>query len=239
MNRSLIKNGAKMKVVSQKFKLPITNVDTDDRESIRSKNGPLLPNSIRALICGPSGVGKTNLVYCLLTDPNGLCFENVYVYSKSLYQPKYVHLEKIMKSIPEIKYHTFSTTSEVVSAEEASSNSVFIFDDVMSDPQEKMREFFSMGRHKNIDCFYLCQSYTKVPKHLIRDNTNFIVLFKQDGLNLRHVYDDHISPDITLEEFKEICSLCWRKKYDFLTIDKSRELQKGRFRLGFDKFINV
>lgn len=228
-----------MKVVQQKQKLPITNVECGDVETTKSKNGPLLPHSIRAIICGPSGVGKTNLIYCLLTDPNGLCFENVYVYSKSLYQPKYIQLEKVMQSLPEIKYHTFSTTSQVVSPEEASSNSVFIFDDVNSDPQEKMREFFSMGRHKSIDCFYLCQSYTKVPKHLIRDNTNFIVLFKQDGLNLRHVYDDHISPEITFTKFQEMCNVCWKNKFEFLTIDKSRELQNGRFRLGFDRFIKI
>jgi hypothetical protein len=126
-----------------------------------------------------------------------------------------------------------------VSPEEASYNSVFIFDDVMCDQQQKMREFFSMGRHKQIDCFYLCQSYAKVPKHLIRDNTNFIILFKQDELNLKHVYDDHVSPDITFEEFKKVCRMCWEKKYDFLTIDKTRDLQNGRFRIGFDRFIET
>jgi len=42
-----------------------------------------------------------------------------------------------------------------------------------------------MGRHKNIDSFYLCQTYS--PKHLIRDNANFIIMFKQDDLNMRHI----------------------------------------------------
>jgi hypothetical protein len=228
-----------MKVIPQTHKLRIKNVDAEDEKTVSSKNGPLLPNSMRALICGPSGVGKTNLVYCLLTDPNGLCFENLYIYSKSLYQAKYIQLEKIMASVPEINYFTYSNTSEVLSPEEANNNSVFIFDDVMCDEQQKMREFFSMGRHKSIDCFYLCQSYTRVPKHLIRDNANFIILFKQDELNLKHVYDDHVSPEITFDDFKSMCIICWKKKYDFLTIDKSRELQQGRFRLGFDKFINI
>jgi Poxvirus A32 protein len=228
-----------MKVVLQKHKLQIKNVDSNEKGSVRSKNGPLLPNSIRAVICGPSGVGKTNLIYCLLTDPNGVCFENVYIYSKSLYQAKYVQLENVMKSIPEIKYHTFCNTVEVLSPEEASFNSVFIFDDVMCDQQHKMREFFSMGRHKSIDCFYLCQTYAKVPKHLIRDNTNFIVLFRQDDLNIRHVYDDHVNPDVSFDQFKAMCRLCWEKQYDFLTVDKTREVKNGRFRLGFDRFIKL
>ena len=39
---------------------------------------------VRAVICGPSGYGKTNVLLSLLESPNGLRFENVYVYSKSL-----------------------------------------------------------------------------------------------------------------------------------------------------------
>uniref|UniRef100_A0A2S2Q5E5 Uncharacterized protein n=1 Tax=Sipha flava TaxID=143950 RepID=A0A2S2Q5E5_9HEMI len=39
-----------------------------------------------------------------------------------------------------------------------------------------------------IDVCYMAQSYARVPKHLIRDNSNFIVLFKQDETNLKHAY---------------------------------------------------
>ena len=65
-----------------------------------------------------------------------------------------------------------------------------------------MRDYFSMGRHNSIDCFYLSQTYAHIPKHLIRDNTNFIILFKQDETNLRHVYDDHVNKDMSFNEFK-------------------------------------
>jgi len=41
-----------------------------------------------------------------------------------------------------------------------------------------------MGRHKNMDSFYRCQTYTHIPKHLIRDNANMIIMFKQDDLNM-------------------------------------------------------
>ncbi|KAL6256683.1 hypothetical protein P5V15_012802 [Pogonomyrmex californicus] len=50
-----------------------------------------------------------------------------------------------------------------------------------------------MGRHSNVDCFYLCQTYARIPKHLIRDKANLLILFKQDGTNLKHVYNDHDS----------------------------------------------
>ena len=55
--------------------------------------------------------------------------------------------------------------------------------------------FFRMKRQKLDDCFYFCQTFTRILKHLIRDNANFIfiLLFRQDEMNLKYVYDDHIN----------------------------------------------
>ena len=99
----------------------------------------------------------------------------------------------------------------VTSSKEALPNSIFVFDDVACDNQNIIREYFSMGRHTNIDCFYLCQTYAKIPKHLIRDNANFLILFKQDGTNLKHIYNDHVNTDILYENFCTLCHLCWYK----------------------------
>ena len=62
-----------------------------------------------------------------------------------------------------------------------------VFDDVACDKQDAIREYFMIDRHADVDCFYLCQMYAKVPKHLIRDNENLLILFKQDGNNLKHI----------------------------------------------------
>ena len=95
-----------------------------------------------------------------------------------------------------------------------------------------------MGRHKDVHCFYLCQSYTRIPKQLIRDNANMLVVFKQDNNNLKHIFNNHVNPDMTFSEFQEICQMCWNKKFGFLVIDKECDLGNGRYRNGFDKFIN-
>lgn len=86
----------KLKFIKQKITLPIRNVDkflTETKE-MRLKHNSLFPNSIRCIICGPSNCGKTNVIISLLENPNGLRFENVYIYSKSIYQPKYKYLKK-------------------------------------------------------------------------------------------------------------------------------------------------
>jgi len=67
-----------------------------------------------------------------------------------------------------------------------------IFGDVAYEKQNNIRSYFCMGRHKNIDSFYLCQTYTHIPKHIKRDNANMNLMFKQDDLNMRHIYRDHI-----------------------------------------------
>jgi len=156
------------------------------------RHGTMLPTTIRAIVCGPSNCGKTNVLISLLESPHCVRFENVYVYSKSLQQPKYRYLENLLTPINEIGYFTFSNNSDVIPPSEARPNSIFVFDDVACDRQNTIREF-SMGRHSNVDCFYLCQTYARIPKHLIRENANLLILFKQDGTNIKHVYNDHVS----------------------------------------------
>lgn len=201
------------------------------------RHGSLLPNSIRCIIAGPSNCGKTNVIIGLLEHPNGLRFENVYVFSKSLYQPKYEYLQRVLQPMKEIGYFPYKDSDDILPPSDAKENSVFIFDDVACDKQSVIREYFSMGRHKSVDSFYLCQTYSHIPKHLVRDNANLIVLFRQDDLNLKHVYSDHVTTDMSFEDFKNVCGECWKDKYDFLVINKDCNMNEGRYRKGFDNYI--
>lgn len=215
--------------------MPIKNHDTKSISPAVHRHGPLLPSTIRCIIVGPSNCGKTNVIISLLEHINGLRFENVYIYSKSLYQDKYVYLSNLLKSIPEVGYYAYNDGTEILPPNEAKPNSIFIFDDIACDSQDVMKEYFSMGRHKNVDCFYLCQTYACIPKHLIRDNANLLVLFKQDDMNLQKVYRDHVNTDMTYEDFKKLCARCWNiNKYEFVVIAKDCDLDNGRYRQGFD-----
>ena len=201
----------------------------------RNKHGDLLPDHVRAIICGPSNSGKTNLMLNLLCNINGLKFWNVYVFSKSLYQDKYMLLEQILRDIPKVGYYTFTDNEEIPHPSDIKPNSVMIFDDISCEKQSNIRNYFTMGRHNSVDTFHLCQSYSKVAKQLIRDNANFIILFKQDQMNLKHVYYDHVDPDMTFNEFKSLCTSVWHSgKNSFVVIDKEKDLHKGRYRCGMN-----
>ena len=136
-------------------------------------------------------------------------------------------------------YYTFSDNEDVIPPDSAKPNSIMIFDDVACEKQNNIRQYFSMGRHKDIDSFYLCQTYTRVPKHLVRDNANILIVFKQDELNLIHIFSDHVGSDIRFDDFYTICRECWKDKYSFLLINKNGEIQRGRYRKCFDAFIMV
>lgn len=230
-----------MRIVKQKEEFIVDNLDERIGcglgDANNQRHGPLLPSTIRCIITGSSNCGKTNVMITLLTHPQGLRFENVYIYSKSLNQPKYEYLRNVLAPIKGLGYYTFSNNAEIVEPNEAKPNSVFIFDDVICEKQNVIRSYFSMGRHRNVDCFYLAQTYSRVPKQLVRDNANFIIMFKQDDMNLQHVFHDHVAPDVSFKEFQKMCAECWRERYGFLTIDKDREMQDGRYRKGLDSFI--
>ena len=68
--------------------MEIIDISWDDNLKDRH-NSPLLPKSIRGLIVGKSGCGKTTLLLNLLLRPGWLDYNNLKVFGKSLFQPEY------------------------------------------------------------------------------------------------------------------------------------------------------
>lgn len=52
-----------------------------------------------------------------------------------------------------------------------------------------------------------------------------------DFRNLRHVYEDHVSADLSWPEFKGMAAVCWKEPFGFLTIDKDG----NNYRKGLDE----
>lgn len=219
--------------------MEIINFDADDNNNHHVHNR-LLPNSIRCIIAGGSGCGKTNLIMNLIMRPGFLNYDRLYIYSKSLHQPKYQLLQNWaawLNKNANNQIITFHCSGDIMPVESLNpqQRTVMVFDDVMLEKQSPIEKYFSQGRHGGADCFYLCQSYFRIPKQAIRDNANLIILFIQDIKNLRAIHDTFVCGDMDFNEFRRFFSECTAEKYGFATIDLTREPSNGKYRCGFNR----
>ena len=114
---------------------------------------------------------------------------------------------------------------------------LMIFDVLLLQKQSKCEVYYVRGRHSNCDCLYLSQNFFKLPRQTIRENANFFYLFPQDQKNINdHVFNDHVSQDVTKEQFKKLCKHAWSKPHNFVVIDLTSPRHNGKFRSGFDDF---
>ena len=58
------------------------------------ENNPLLPQSLRGLVIGKSGCGKTKVIFNLLLQSGWLDYNHLYIFGKSLHQQEYKILRK-------------------------------------------------------------------------------------------------------------------------------------------------
>jgi len=194
----------------------------------------LLPKPLRCLIVGSSGSGKTNLLLNFIYNKNGVSFKNLYVFSRSIEQLAYVQLQQHYKNIEKVlgiqAGYFFSSCEDLISVDECEKNSLVVFDDCLLEEQSKIKDYFIRGRHKQISCVYLSQSYGRVDMQVIRNNVNMLCVFKQNKHYTKRIYDDFVGSDMTFNQFENMCKNCWDIPYGFLTINMIRKPCDGKYR---------
>ena len=144
-----------------------------------------------------------------------------------------VNNKDFQKSDTEIE--TFDNIEELKYPQDYENNSISILDDLNEKEinNDKIQAMFKRGRHNNLSIFIISQDYYELPKKTIRANGNIFHLFKTNNyLDVRNIYQDKASMDMTLDEFKYLITICWNEKYQPLTIDMTKNAYDGRYRLG-------
>lgn len=208
------------------------NFDDVIQSGSDSKHSKLFPKNIFMLIVGSTGCGKTNLLLnLLLNDKRHIFYDDFYIWSPTLYQPKYKFLRAHTDNIEDYitkKYRVtlniakyFTQDEDILDPKLLDENKthLMIFDDVQNENQNRIKEYFCSGRHNNFNVFYLCQSLNAVKKHGIRENVNVFIMFRLNEKTLKSFYESHVSSDMAFDEFKTFCENSWKNKHGYVVIN--------------------
>ena len=122
------------------------------------------------------------------------------------------------------------------SALDPAKKNLLLLEDCFLGKQNNAEAYYTHGRHNNCDTIYIAQNYFRLPRHTIRENSNYIILFPQDTKNLTHIHADHCAGDTPLLEFKQFCHRVWREEHNFVTIDLTSTQPNGKYRQNFNRF---
>ena len=79
-------------------------------------------------------------------------------------------------------------------------------------------------RRNTLSIIIISQDYYELPKKTIRANGIIYHIFKANKfLDVRKIYQDKASMDLTLDEYKYLTSTCWNENYQPLPIDMTKD----------------
>lgn len=113
---------------------------------------------------------------------------------------------------------------------------IIVFDDVLSENQNKMRDYYTRGRHNKSSVFYLSQSFYKVAKHCIRENVNLYIIFQQSNKDLESFYRDHVNPDVELKDFIIFCKKAWNTEHGYIKVNCDKLLNNGKYWINNEEY---
>ena len=95
----------------------------------------------------------------------------------------------------------------------------------------RIDEFFTRGRHEDLDVYYISQSFFGLPRQTIRNNSGRFLLFKQTLRDVQSMYQDIGAFDMIYDEFKEMCRVAWSEKFNYLCIEMNKNKNEGKYRI--------
>ena len=166
----------------------------------------------RHVIIGPSNVGKTFYMLKVLERIDNK--RPIHIITRSPNQ-----------------YPDYKTSTEIKPINKYK-GSIVIFDDMLgAKNSSQIDEFFTRGRHEDLDVYYISQSYFALPRQSIRNNSDRLLLFKQTLRDVQSMYYDIGAYDMKYDEFKEMCHKAWDEKCNYLCIDITKNKNEGKYRI--------
>ena len=192
---------------------PNKKIENVDNNNNKDNNPNLSSYENRAnVVIGPRDVGKTYYMLKVL---------------EKIGNKRPIH---IITRSPN-QYPNYKTSNEIKPINKYK-GSVVIFDDMLGAKNSSQRdEFFTRGRHEDLDVYYISQSFFALPRQSLRNNSDRLILFKQTLRDVQSMYYDIGAYDMNYDEFKQMCHKAWDEKYNSLCIDMTKNKNEGKYRI--------
>ena len=166
----------------------------------------------RHVVIGPSNVGKT---YYMLEKLEKIGNKRpTHIITRSLNQ-----------------YPNYKTNTEIKPINK-NKESVVIFDDMLGARKSSQKDdFFTRGKHEDLDVYYISQSYFALPRQSIRNNSDRLILFKQTLRDVQSMYYDMGAYGMNYDELKQMCQENWNEKFNYLCIDMTKNKNEGKYQI--------
>lgn len=211
----------------------------------RNPNPFDLPNNIFCIVAGKTGCGKTTYIADLLSS-GFLYHDTLTICTNTPKQPIYVEMSRAFSRekelledgeidkedllFKELKIVEGLEKMTPISSLDRSKKNIIIFDDIMNERDQTIpQEYFTIGRHKNVDVFYLCQSFFKLPRMGLRDNANMLILFPPFPGSIAPMFVQYGS-NLTMAEFKRWLYGCNNRYIPRIYVDFS----DNQYRYGIE-----
>ena len=195
---------------------------------------------MRAVIVSPSGGGKTNLLFHLISlfsgPPQGT-FYQINVITRNKDEPLYKYLEKV--SDGKVVVTEGLHTTPRLDSYNKHLNSLLVFDDLVLEKNlEKVCEFYIRARKLGVSVIFISQSYFMIPK-VIRTNCTYMFVLKLGGSSREvNMILSELALSVSKEELIKLYKRCTSKKFSFMLIDFESDETK-RFRCGYKDVIDI
>ena len=145
----------------RKFDDSVNKIEKPKIDIVNNKNNIVSTyENHRHVVIGPSNVGKTYYMLKVL---------------EKIGNQRPIH---IITRCPN-QYPNYKTSTDIKPINKYK-GSVVIFDDMLwAKNSSQIDEFFTKGRHEDLDVYYISQSYFALPRQSIRNNSDRLILFKQ------------------------------------------------------------
>ena len=208
MNRKKYNNKEK----KRKFDDSVDKIEKPKIDNVNNNNNDIVSTyeNHRHVVIGPSSVGKTYYMLKIL---------------EKIGNKRPIH---IITRSPN-QYPNYKTSTDIKPINKYK-GSVVIFDDMLgAKNSSQIDEFFTRGRHEDLDVYYISQSYFGLPRQSIRNNSDRLILFKQTLRDVQSMYYDIGAYDMKYDDFKEMCHKAWNEGYNYLCIDMTKNKNEGKY----------